>query len=137
MATTKIPGKVRVYTGRSVHAYFELNRPGIAGLAVDNNLLRVSCHLLAERVAKPYAISISPRSDENHQHYQDSFVVEDILTGITPEAIGDPPMLRVGSRLLNGVRHAAAVEWGHRRAPNGHHVLGRTLEYLNGLNKGN
>lgn len=130
-------GKV-VYRSRNVTVQFRLDRKGIAACAVGDDL-RDAVYKVAAHKAMPYAISISPRSgndDEGHQHYQDSFRVEMVLTGAAaPESIGRPPMLRVGARLVNVARHASAVEWGNKVSPRGHRVLGKTLDMLHGLGK--
>ena len=120
----------RVYTGRHVTVDFEMDVGGIARCAVGDEL-RDACHSVVVSRALPYAYAISPRSSQDdHEHYQDSFKVEDVLTGIAPDSIGKPPMLRVGTRLLNVARHAAVVEFG-RRGYRGHRVLGKTLDHLN------
>ena len=124
-------GKV-VYRSRNVKVEFKLNRKGIAACALGPEL-RASCNRVVRERALPFAVSISPRSDDDHQHYADSWEVDDIVTGVSPESIGRPPMLRVGTRLVNQVRHAAAVEWGNARHPRGHHVLQRTLDHLNSI----
>jgi hypothetical protein len=82
---------------------------------------------LAETKAKPYAVSISPHSDRDHQHYAASF-------SVVPGAMMIRRMRRVAAHLINSAPHAAAVEWGNQKTPNGHHVLGRTLDHLNGPN---
>lgn len=107
---------------------FELDRQGIREVALGPELAS-STHRLAEHVAKPWAIANSPRSNADHLHYQDSFIVRPVVV----EGIGRPPMARVGALLLNIAPHAAAVEWGNRRTPRGHRVLGATLDYLNTL----
>lgn len=120
----------RVYTGRHVNVEFEMDPKGIAACAVGPQL-RDACHDVVVTRALPYAYGISPRSSQHeHRHYQDSFKVEDVLTGIAPDSIGEPPMLRVGTRLLNVARHAAVVEFG-RKGSRGYRVLGRTLDHLN------
>lgn len=117
-----------VYRGRNVRVEFELDRAGIREIAVGPELAYAT-HYVADVVAKPYAITNSPRSLVNKIHYQDSFRV----TQVVVDGIGHPPMRRVGARLLNIAPHAAAVEWGNRRTPRGHHVLGATLDFLNSL----
>ncbi len=126
----------RVYTGRHVRVDFQMNPEEIARCAVGPDL-RDACHDVVVNRALPYAMSISPvslRFDLDHVHYIDSFQVEDVLTGVAPESIGNPPMLRVGTRLLNVARHAAVVEFG-RAGSRGHRVLGRTLDHLNTLRR--
>ncbi len=127
-----------VYQGRHVTIQFELDRAGIARCAVGRDLAEAVMQVVNRR-ARPYAIAISPRSDRDEDddarpHYQDSFDTELVLTGVSPEAIGKPPMLRVGGRLVNKAPHAAAVEWG-RRGFRGHRVLGKTLDHLHGISR--
>lgn len=121
-----------VYPGRHVRVWFELDRRGIQACAVGPELAAAT-RACATREAMPYAIRISPRSNNNepgHKHYQDSFHVETVYTGLTPpESIGRPPMLRVGARLVNTAPHAAALEWGNKIAK-GRRILGRTLDHM-------
>lgn len=123
-----------VYRSATVSVDFQLNARFFRRLAVGRRL-RHAVHETVVRVALPYAISISPRSNAEHRHYQDSFEVQDGIVGNFPAdlIIGRPPMYRVSTRLLNTVEHAAAVEWGNHRTPRGHHVLRRTLEHLSAL----
>ncbi len=124
----------RVYTGRHVRVDFQLDARGIRKIAVGWHLRR-ACLLVVSTQALPYAVAISPRSnrdreeDRDHPHYQDSFEVESVVTGLAPESIGNPSMRRVGARLVNVARHAAVVEYG-KRGQRGHHILRRTLEHL-------
>lgn len=111
------------YRGRNVVVVFELDRKGIARCAMGPEL-RASVMLLAENEAKPYAISISPRSDRQHQHYADSF-------SVVPDTVVIRAMRRVAANLVNSAQHAAAVEWGNDQVPTPHRVLGRTLDHLN------
>jgi hypothetical protein len=113
-----------VYRGRTVVVDFDMDRRGIAEIAVGPEL-KAAVHTVAETEAKPYAISISPRSTRRHQHYMDSFSVKDTHTVITG-------MRRVAAWLFNNAPHAAAVEWGNQATNGeGHRVLGRTLDHLN------
>jgi hypothetical protein len=112
----------RVYTGRNVTAYFDLDRDGIAELAM-NPVLMGSVIACAEGEAKPYAVSISPRSNRQHKHYADSFTV-------VPGAVMIRRMRRAAAHLINDAPHAAFVEWGNDGFE-GHRVLGRTLDHLN------
>lgn len=115
-----------VYRGTNVKVDFELNRKGIAECAMGIEL-RTSVLLCATVEAKPYARSISPRSDRNdpgHVHYQDSFHV-------VPGAVMIRAMRRVAALLINNAPHATTVEWGNNRVVSGHRVLGRTLDHLN------
>lgn len=124
-----------VYRGVHLTMAFDPDKEGIRRIAVGADL-RDACMDVVEHRAKPFAISISPRSDHDdendpHEHYQDSFRTQTVLTGLAPESIGDPPMLRVGARLVNVARHAAAVEWGNRIHPTPHRILGKTIAHLN------
>jgi hypothetical protein len=118
--------RVTVYRGQHVTVDFQPDWPGIARCAQGPEL-KEACTSIAEHRAKPYAIRISPRSNDNrpgHQHYQDSFVVK---TGTT--VINE--MRRVAARLWNMSDHAVIVEFGNGAVP-AYRVLGRTLNYLNG-----
>lgn len=116
---TNLPNRrQRVYTGRYITIDFELNRAGIAKIAVGNEL-RDAVHSVAEHRAKPYAIGISPRSDRKHKHYADSFQVRNGYTTIAG-------MRRVTARLWNTSDHSVEVEF-----INGSRILGKTLAYLN------
>lgn len=122
-----------VYRGLHVKVYFDMDRAGIRHIAVGPELQALTLEIVA-RKALPYAVSISPRSqrrvdDEHHRHYQDSFIVQPVRTGLSPEAIGRPPMRRAGARLANIARHAAVIEFG-KQGQRAHHVLRRTLEHL-------
>ncbi len=123
----------RVYTGVHVRVDFAMNISGIRKIAVGPQLRRACLEVVTK--ALPYAVSISPRSTRNadqdpgHPHYQDSFKVETVHTGLPPESIGRPPMRRIGARLKNVARHAAVVEYG-RRGQRGHHILRRTLQHI-------
>jgi hypothetical protein len=115
-----------------VRVDFEMDAAGIRRIAVGP-ALRKAC-LEAVGIAAAYAVSISPRSnrtdnDDDHPHYQDSFRVRTVHTGLAPESIGHPPMRRIGARLVNVARHAAVVEFG-RRGRRGHHILRKTLEHI-------
>lgn len=129
----KVPGMRGdfVWQGQHVTVTFEADKKGLAKCAVGKEL-RAACHQIVELVALPYAISISPRSSrDDHIHYQDQFAVQDTWTGITPESIGRPPMLRVATRLVNFAPHAAAVEWGNQKTGGtGRHVLRKTLQHI-------
>lgn len=133
MAELTPRGRV-VYRGQWVVARFDMDRHGFRQIAV-NPSLRDSCLRAVTAVALPYAKSISPRSDRHHRHYQDSFVVQSVRTGLAPpEIIGTPPMMRVAARLVNIAPHAAAVEWGTRGRP-AHHILRKTIDHLNSLGR--
>lgn len=121
-----IKGRV-VYRSRNVRVSFDMDYSGIAKVAVGPELKAVCHHIVAVK-ALPYAKSISPRSRAKHPHYQDMFEVEDLLV----EEIGKPPMVRVGTRLVNTSEHAIIVEVGTKKVPK-HRVLGKTLAALAAL----
>ena len=78
------------------------------------------------RKGQRYAESIAPRSgDDEGVPYADSFDVEAVVV----HWFGGP---RVAARLVNDAPHAAALEFGNKRTPHPHRVLGRTAEYLGG-----
>jgi acyl-homoserine lactone acylase PvdQ len=113
-----------VYRGQNLTVYFELNRRDMARYAVGDEVKSVVTEV-AETRAKPYAISISPRSNRQHLHYADAFVVDNSHTVVIAA------LRRASARLVNTAGHAAAVEWGNRQTRGeGHRVLGRTLEHL-------
>lgn len=72
------------------------------------------------------AMSEDFRTDQKHQHYADSFKVEEG----TVDWIGQYPGRRGAAYLVNDSDHALAVEWGNGRDGEAHHVLGRTLGML-------
>ncbi len=113
-----------VYRGRNLTVYFDLDRKGMARVAVGEELKAAVTEVVAER-ALPYARSSSPRSNRNHLHYADAFVVDNTSTVVL---VG---LRRVAARLVNTSGHAAAVEWGNAKTRGrGHHVLRQTLEHL-------
>lgn len=115
----------RVYTGRRLTVDFELDRDGIAEIAVGPRL-KDAVHHLAEHRAKPYAISISPVwKGKGGGTYIRSFQVKDDHTVIAA-------MRRVAARLYNTADHAAAVEFGNKHAK-GQRILGRTVDFLHAL----
>ncbi len=114
-----------------VHVVFKPDKKGIAAVAVGPEL-RKACHDLVEHKAKPYAVAISPIGDPGDRRgpytpgdYISSWVVLDTFTVIAA-------MRRVATQLWNMSPHAAAVEWGNDQVGDGHHVLGETLDFLNG-----
>jgi hypothetical protein len=120
------PGRVNVYTGTHAIVDFQMDRKGIARCAMGPELGAAVLDV-CERVAKPYAISISPASSEAHEHYVQAF---DVALGTATIR----SLRRVAGLLLNFSDHAAAVEWGNSSSGGkGHHVLGRTLSHLSGL----
>lgn len=134
-STMRFRGQL-VYRTPHVSVRFEPNKKGIARIAVSNEMWRITHHWAA-MVAKPYAISISPRSRrkrrKDKKHYADSFEVHSELVGAPPSSlvIGEPfPMMRWSARLVNTAEYAVAVEWGGRRTTErqtSHRVLGKTL----------
>jgi hypothetical protein len=115
-----------VYRGTHVTVEFDLDRKGIAELAMGPKM-RQGILDFAEGPLKSYAIGISPRSSKEHQHYADSFVV-------VPGAKVIRRLRRVAALLINTAPHAAAVEWGNEQTPRGHRVLGETLAHFMGPN---
>jgi hypothetical protein len=110
--------KLLAYKSSRLTAHSELTRAGVRRIAMSARLKEIVTSIAKER-AMPYAISISPRSNQRHRHYQDSFMVD-----TTAMQIKD--LIRVAARLWNTSDHAAAVEWRYQ-----YRVLGRTLAYLN------
>lgn len=115
-----------VYRGTNVRVEFLPDRRSIARCAVGPEV-RAAVRDLAANKAKPYAVSISPRSSRHHRHYADGFRVEMGHVTLPPEW----PMRRVAAILVNTVEHAVIVELGANRTP-AYRVLARTLAYLNG-----
>lgn len=111
-----------VYRSPQVVARFELNRAGIRKIAMGETL-RDTVMDFAENRAKPYAVAISPVDSGD---YVSSFEVQPATTVIAG-------LRRVVARLVNQSGHAAAVEYGNRHNPNGHAVLGRTIDFLHGV----
>lgn len=114
----------QVFKGRHVEVRFDMDRAGMAKCAMGPELAS-AVMTLAETEAKPYAIAISPRSNRQKLHYQDSFVV-------VPGTAWIAAMKRVAARLYNLAPHATVVEVGTDRTP-AHKVLGNTLNHLNTL----
>ncbi len=107
-----------VYRSPRLHVEFEMNRRGIARVAVGQDL-RDSCRSAVVQRAMPYAIQISPRGET--LEYVSSWRAADGHTVIAG-------MRRVACKLINVSDHAAAVEWGRGGARG---VLSRTLAHLN------
>lgn len=104
---------------------FKANQAGVRRIATGPEIRRVVTE--AAEKGKAYAESISPRDDDAGEHYQDSFVIDEI----TVLDVGRTGAIRAGAALRNTVGHAAAVEWGNDGNGNkAHRVLGRTLDYL-------
>ncbi|MFI7608786.1 hypothetical protein ACIBTV_27250 [Micromonospora sp. NPDC049366] len=117
---------------------FQLNRKTVKAIAVGPECRQ----MVADHadLAKTFAETLSTglRSNEEHQHYQDSFEVEvKVVHGITPEW----PLTRIAARLSNSAPHANMVEFGSVRTTKngdvvvteGQHILGRTLDFLHSL----
>lgn len=114
--------RVTVYASPRLLAEFEMDRRGIARIAVGQDL-RDATHSLVVQKAMPFAIQISPRGDT--LDYVSSWRADDTFTVIAG-------MRRAACRLVNTSPHAAAVEWVSPRGyGRGYHVLGRTLAHLN------
>lgn len=112
--------RTTVYRGRSVTVVYQTNRAGIAECAVGPEL-RHAVGDIAERRARPYAISISPV--ETGEYVSSWRVENDHYTTIRD-------MRRVAAWLVNFSDHAVYVEVGTGTNP-AHHVLSKTLGYLN------
>lgn len=105
---------------------FRPNQAGLRKLATGPEVRKVTEQIAAK--GKAYAESISPRDSDEGEHYQDSFVLDEI----TVLDVGRH--VRAGTALRNTVDHAAAVEWGNEANGNtAHRVLGRTLDHLRGV----
>lgn len=114
--------KTTVYVSDRMLCQFQLDRAGMAKIAVDTPL-RAAVHSVVVQDAMPYAISISPHG--RTLEYVSSWRAID-----TYEVIAG--LRRAACRLFNGSGHAAAVEWVSPRGyGHGYHVLGRTLAHLN------
>lgn len=123
-------GKKTVYRGRTLSIGFKMDRKGIAACAMGPELL-ASVISIAEKRALPYAVSISPRTTRKHVHYQDSFLV-------IPGTVVIRDMMRVAARLANVSRQASRVEWGvEANDQRGQRILGRTMDHLHSLKRGN
>jgi hypothetical protein len=111
-----------VYVSERMLCQFELNRGGIAKIAVSEPL-KAAVHSMVVRDAMPFAIANSPHG--RTLEYLSSWRAID-----TYEVIAG--LRRAACRLFNGSGHAAAVEWVSPRGHgHGYHVLGRTLAHLN------
>lgn len=124
------------YSGHLVH--FKLNRKTIREIAVSPQVHE----MLTEHIdfAKTFAETLASglRSDEEHQHYQDSFTTEVAKVHGFPR---EHPMTRWGAKLSNSSAQANFVEFGTVRTTKsgdvvetpGHHILGHTVDFLNTL----
>jgi hypothetical protein len=110
--------------------YYVPNARGWAEIAQSPELRRALTEV-GEK-AKAYAESISPYdpTPDDEGHYRDSFRLE-------PGEVSFRGIPRAMIRLYNDAPYAAAVEWGYEgRAAepriDAHHVLGRTLAWVDG-----
>lgn len=104
---------------------YEPSKAGWAEIAMSPEML-AACVREAER-GMAFAVGISPRSgDDDGDDYVDAF---DVHGGVAHEFRRGP---RVRAVLVNGSGHAAAVEYGNKRQPDAHRVIGRTAAYLGG-----
>lgn len=117
-----------VYRGHNLSIFFKPDKKGIAGVALSGEVEQ-AVKSVAEAVAKPYAISVSPTGPAEGGHYRDNFDVD--MTHVRlPKAY---PMLRWAATLINTSPYAARVERGTKKNKGiGHRVLGRTLDHLDG-----
>lgn len=114
---------------------FELNREGIAAMAIGPEVHRV-CRDVAQ-MGKGFAEKIAPRSktdNEDHEHYAEQFVLIDVLV----TDVGDPPMARRGVHLANLSPKAKLIEVGATHSAGGasvkgYRVMHRTVEWLGGF----
>jgi len=114
--------RVTAYSSPRLIVEFEMNRRGIARIAVSQPL-RDATRSLVVNHAMPYAISISPHGDT--LEYVSSWRPAEGFTVIAG-------MRRASCKLINVSGHAAAVEWiSPRGFGRGYAVLGRTLAHLN------
>lgn len=112
-----------VYVSPRLVVQFEMDRAGIAELAVGQALKDATLSVVAHR-AMPYAISISPHGSTGN--YVSSWRVEETFAIIAG-------LRRAACKLVNDSPHAAAVEWVSARGfGRGYGVLRRTLANLNG-----
>lgn len=119
MATdsSKPRGRI-VYRSRHLRVWYEFNRRGIATFAMNPTLHRSLEHVV-DRVAYPYALSVSPADSGD---YISSFITEHTTVTI----LG---LRRTSVRLVNTAPHARIVEVGYRNTP-AYRVFGKTLAYL-------
>lgn len=107
-----------------------LYKPDSAGLLeiARSPAVRAAMVEVAEK-GKTIAVAMAEqfRSDEDDQHYADSFEVE---KDVTVNLRGRYPGPRGAARLVNTSAHAAAVEWGNAHDHKPHHVLAETREAL-------
>ncbi len=122
---TKMVGRrTTVYLSPRLLAEFEMNRPGIARIALSAEVASATRSLVVNE-AMPYAIQISPRG--RTLEYVSSWRAQ-------PASVVIAGMRRAACKLINIADYAAAVEWG--RGGN-QRVLGRVLDHLNSTTKVN
>lgn len=102
----------RVYSSRTMTAYYQSSLADFAEIAMSARLLAI-CLEIATEDALPYAIAFSPRHDGT---YLRSWKVK-------PTTVVLHGMRRVCARLINEAPHSALVEWGGK--PGGGHYKGR------------
>lgn len=104
-----------------VTARYEPSKSGWAAISLSPAILK-ACVAEANR-GRVFAKAIAPRDSGE---YQQSFDVdaETVMFALGP---------RVAATLSNTAGHAAAVEWGNRRTPHPHRVLGRTAAFLGSI----
>jgi hypothetical protein len=118
----------KVYTGHSVHAWFDMDYPGIAHYAVTSNQLGDALQDLAES-GKEFAEQISPRSSGPGPHYADSWRV----TPYIETRVGDPPFPRGAYTLANISSHAEVVEFGNGTdADPGYRIFAKAIDFMRG-----
>lgn len=117
--STQMPNRRQtVYASPRLVAEFEMDRAGIAKLAVGQALQEATHSAVVNR-AMVHAIQISPRGET--LGYVSSWRAADGFTVIAG-------MRRAACKLVNVSGHAAAVEWG-RGGNQG--ILRKTLAWLN------
>lgn len=125
-------GRHTVYRGLHVKADFKLDRDGFRKIALSAPV-RKAVHNIVRYHARPQAEALAAEFSDSGT-YMRSFKIHDT------EVVAGPkqwPMLRASAQLYNDAKHpgdaqsyATAVEVGNHLNPNGHHVLGKTLEHL-------
>lgn len=121
---------VTVYVSPRLLVQFEMDRRGIARIAVGPDLASATRQVVRER-GMPYAIRISPRGERDDEaggkaRYAESFRIAQGHTVIAG-------MRRVAAKLVNIAPHSAAVEFtGSNPHAAGYGILRQTLAHLNG-----
>jgi hypothetical protein len=128
VASTKPRGQ-KVYSGRTVDAWFDMSYSGIAHYAVTSDELADALQDLAES-GKEYAESISPRSTRaTGPHYADSWVLKPYIE----TRVGVPPFPRGAYELANISDHAEVVEFGNGTdADPGYRIFMKTIDFMRG-----